>query len=99
MKHTCHWVGCSKVVPPAMWGCKEHWFKLPKFLRDAIWNAYVPGQEVTKNPSAQYLVTAQFVRTWIELFETGLVLNEHELLKYFGMEKKKVSISYEIKSV
>lgn len=65
MKHTCHWPGCTKEVPPAMWGCKPHWFKLPKPLRDAIWKTYVPGQEVTKTPSRQYLAAAALVQGWI----------------------------------
>ena len=65
MSHTCHWPGCGKNVPPAMWGCREHWFKLPKPLRDAVWKAYVPGQEITKTPSAEYLATAFLVQQWI----------------------------------
>ncbi len=44
-RHECHWPDCDRQVPPAMWGCKQHWFKLPKRLRDAIWAEYVPGQE------------------------------------------------------
>lgn len=24
--HHCHWPGCDKPVPPAMWGCKRHWY-------------------------------------------------------------------------
>lgn len=39
-KHHCQWPGCEKQVPPAMWGCSAHWFKLPKRLRDAIWRTY-----------------------------------------------------------
>lgn len=23
-KHHCHWPGCDKLVPPAMWGCYPH---------------------------------------------------------------------------
>ena len=65
MRHTCHWTGCGKAVPAAMWGCKEHWFKLPKPLRDAIWKEYVPGQEITKTPSERYLATAFLVQEWI----------------------------------
>lgn len=65
MKHTCHWPGCNKVVPPAMWGCKPHWFQLPKALRDAIWKTYVPGQEVTKTPSQRYQLAARLVQGWI----------------------------------
>lgn len=48
-----------------MWGCKPHWFKLPKALRDAIWKTYVPGQEITKTPSQQYLFAARLVQGWI----------------------------------
>jgi hypothetical protein len=64
-RHTCHWPGCKKQVPPAMWGCKAHWFKLPMHLRDAIWAAYVPGQEIRMDPSHEYLAVAQTVQDWI----------------------------------
>lgn len=63
--HTCHWPSCERQVPPAMWGCKEHWFKLPKPLRDQIWKEYRPGQEVNGTPSARYVVTAHLVQMWI----------------------------------
>lgn len=63
--HTCHWTGCARQVPPAMWGCKEHWFKLPKALRDAIWKEYRPGQEKDGTPSQRYLIVAQLVQEWI----------------------------------
>lgn len=49
-----------------MWGCKQHWFQLPKHLRDAIWAAYVPGQEVSKTPSPLYLSVASEVQRWIK---------------------------------
>lgn len=66
MAHTCHWPGCKRVVPPKLWGCKEHWFKLPKALRDAVWSAYRPGQEIDKKPSLRYIAVARLVRGWIE---------------------------------
>ena len=65
-KHTCHWPGCGKLVPPAMWGCRTHWFKLPKHLRDWIWRTYMPGQEIKKNPSEEYLQAADAVQKWIK---------------------------------
>lgn len=65
-KHECHWPGCAQQVPPAMWGCKKHWFTLPKALRDRIWATYVPGQEVSMTPSAAYLAVAIEVQTWID---------------------------------
>jgi hypothetical protein len=65
MRHTCHWPGCPREVRPALWGCPEHWFKLPLALRRAILKHYVPGQEISKTPSAEYLATARLVQGWI----------------------------------
>lgn len=64
--HHCHWPGCEKQVPPAMWGCKTHWFKLPALLRAKIWATFRPGQEVTFTPSPEYLAAAKEVQAWIE---------------------------------
>lgn len=66
--HECHWPGCDKQVPPAMWGCRAHWKRLPKALRDRIWNAYRPGQEATMTPSDEYLQVADDVQRWIRDF-------------------------------
>jgi hypothetical protein len=63
--HACHWPGCEKSVPPAMWGCTPHWFALPKRLRDRIWATYRRGQEDTKTPSREYLEVATEVQIWI----------------------------------
>ncbi len=63
--HHCHWPGCDQQVPPAMWGCKAHWFSLPKALRDRIWRAYQPGQEVDLTPSEEYLQVADDAQKWI----------------------------------
>jgi len=64
-RHTCHWPGCPKQVPPAMWGCSPHWFKLPPHLRSRIWAAYRPGQEEDLKVSAAYLAVALDVQRWI----------------------------------
>lgn len=64
--HTCHWPACQRQVPPAMWGCKPHWFNLPKELRDKVWSAYIPGQEIRMDPSDEYLTVAHEVQAWIE---------------------------------
>ncbi len=69
MKHTCHWPSCKKAVPPRMWGCKSHWFELPKSIRDAIWKHYVPGQEKTKNPSPEYLRIADIAQRWCRAYD------------------------------
>lgn len=64
MAHRCHWPGCKEEVPPKLWGCREHWFTLPKRLRDKVWATYRPGQEVDKNPSKEYLAVAAEVQRW-----------------------------------
>jgi hypothetical protein len=65
-KHHCHWPGCDEQVPPAMWGCKTHWYKLPRRIRDLIWAAYRPGQEIDMKPSAEYIRVARLAQEWIE---------------------------------
>lgn len=64
--HECHWPDCDQQVPPAMWGCRRHWYMLPKELRNAVWEAYEPGQEVRMDPSDKYLEVAERVQRWIQ---------------------------------
>jgi hypothetical protein len=69
--HHCHWPGCDKQVPPAMWGCRPHWYKLPIGLRNKIWAAFRPGQETNLTPSRRYVEVAREVREWIKAHETS----------------------------
>ena len=64
--HVCHWPRCQQQVPPAMWGCRKHWFMLPKEIRANIWAAYRPGQEQDSAPSEAYLVAAGRAQRWIK---------------------------------
>jgi hypothetical protein len=64
--HECHWPKCNRQVPPAMWGCREHWFMLPKYLRNKIWAAYVIGQEKRGDPSDEYMEVMKEVFQWIK---------------------------------
>lgn len=70
--HHCHWPGCNRDVPAAQWGCRQHWMMLPKFLRDKIWLAFRPGQEISKTPSRAYIEVAKEVRSWIIAKQLGL---------------------------
>lgn len=67
--HHCHWPGCEKQVAPAKWGCLPHWRRLPKRLRDLIWNTYRVGQEETQTPSRAYVAAALEVRDWFLQYE------------------------------
>lgn len=64
-RHHCHWPGCERIVPPAAWGCKPHWYKLPEAIRQRIWRAFRPGQEKSKTPSAEYIAAAREAQDWI----------------------------------
>lgn len=57
MQHTCHAIGCETEVPPKMHMCLMHWRMVPKLVQDLIWKHYVPGQEINKNPSIEYIAT------------------------------------------
>jgi hypothetical protein len=65
--HRCHggMPGCLGTCPPAAWGCRSCWRRLPKRFRDAIWAAYRPGQETNLTPSRAYLAVARDVQQWI----------------------------------
>lgn len=76
--HHCHWVGCQAKVKPAMWGCRDHWYKLPRMIRARIWAEYRPGQEKTKRPSPAYVEAVQAAEAWI--IESGLQVPEQKEL-------------------
>jgi hypothetical protein len=78
VSHRCHWPGCEQEVPPAMWGCKGHWFALPKRLRNQIWATYRRGQEVTKTPSREYIEVAQDVQAWIREYRASCGMTQNE---------------------
>lgn len=64
MKRTrfCYWPHCPEKVQPSILCCREHWYKLPKELRDRIWAAYRPGQESDGLLSREYVIALQDVR-------------------------------------
>lgn len=65
-KHACHWPGCETQIPPAMWGCSHHWYRLPAAIRTRIWSTYRIGQErVGSMPSAEYIAAAKAAQEWI----------------------------------
>ena len=56
--HTCHAKQCSKEVPPELLMCGPHWRQVPPNLKRAVWDNYVSGQEVRKDPTDEYLAAA-----------------------------------------
>jgi hypothetical protein len=59
MRHECHAAKCRKPVAEKLLFCPRHWRKLSRRMKAEIWRTYVPGQEVTKTPTLEYLVVQQ----------------------------------------
>ena len=58
MAHTCHAIGCDTPVAPRLLMCRTHWATVPRACQQAVYVAYVPGQERTKTPTDVYLRAA-----------------------------------------
>ncbi|QOR55206.1 MAG: hypothetical protein SHS37scaffold296_23 [Burkholderiales phage 68_11] len=79
-QHQCHWPGCERQVPPAMWGCRPHWYTLPAELRNRIWSTFRPGQEVKGTPSTAYVEAARAVQEWIAQHQAAHAVPQRSLL-------------------
>ncbi len=55
MTHTCHAHGCPTTVPPKLFMCRLHWYRVRAPLRALVWAHYRPGQERDKRPTPAYL--------------------------------------------
>lgn len=70
-QHVCHATNCQLGVPEIKFMCRRHWFLLTKRLRDDIWDNYIPGQEIRKDPSPEYLTAARKAIEYIEKLEVS----------------------------
>lgn len=65
-KRLCGWYGCGVEVDAKLWGCRDHWFKLPPDIRRRIMAHYRDGQEVGKvPPSHEYMSAITDAARWI----------------------------------
>ena len=76
MKHLCHAHECKASVPPRMLMCLKHWRMVPKFAQDDIWKNYVPGQEIRKNPTNDYIKAQQRAVVLVLMKERNLDAEE-----------------------
>lgn len=53
--HVCHATGCDVKVPPKMLMCLRHWRMVPRSIQREVWATYVPGQEIRKDPTDEYM--------------------------------------------
>lgn len=68
-QHLCHAVGCNVRVMPSRLMCPQHWFMLPADVRKRVWQTYIPGQEITKNPTEAYLTVARTAINYVAALE------------------------------
>lgn len=82
-EHHCHAIGCTVRTHPKFFMCRRHWFMVPRHLRDRIWATYVPGQEVRKDPTVEYLEAAERARLAVFRIEYGRPVNNlTEAMRY-----------------
>ena len=67
--HQCFAVGCEVEIRLSFLMCPYHWFKLPRRLRDAVWSAYRPGQEIDGDVSEDWIKAAEETREWVAVRE------------------------------
>lgn len=70
--HFCHALGCKVEVPPKLLMCLRHWRMVPKDLQARVWRTYRPGQEITKDPTEEYLEAADTAIRAVAQAEKGL---------------------------
>lgn len=58
-RHYCHAYACKEQIPPSRFMCFRHWRQLPKAMQRDVWATYRPGQEIDKQPSAEYLAATR----------------------------------------
>lgn len=73
MGHLCHALECPVSVPPRMFMCSAHWRLVPKIMQNAIWAAYVPGQERRKDPTSEYIDAAMRAVDYVWQLETEIL--------------------------
>lgn len=57
--HRCHAIGCERPTPEKYLMCSTHWYQVPPEDRAMVWELYVPGQEISKTPTADYVLLVQ----------------------------------------
>jgi hypothetical protein len=69
-------------VPPRMLMCREHWFAVPKKIRDAVWR-----QCDDKNASEEWHRAADAAIGFLSVREQGVAgMDETLALGFFGFE-------------
>lgn len=84
-EHLCHARGCTRKVPPERLTCRDHWFLIPKKIRDAVWAAYREGQCDDMEPSKEWMLAAEAAIGFLARREgRPMSPNEVEALSSFG---------------
>lgn len=96
--HKCHAIGCDVNVHPRFLMCPPHWRMVPKPLKNAVWRFYVPGQEIKKNPTLDYLSAA-----WAAIFAVadleGIKYDPKAIMRQVALRFAATSTSEELDAI
>jgi hypothetical protein len=73
-EHTCHAKGCQVRTKPKMLMCLRHWRMVPRAIQAEVWDAYVPGQEISKTPTREYLAVARKAIDHVAQMEANIAM-------------------------
>lgn len=63
--HKCHALGCKVNVPERYLMCGPHWKMVSSELQARVWDTYVEGQEIRKDPTPEYLQAQMAAVRWV----------------------------------
>lgn len=74
--HHCHAIGCNVICKPRFFMCFQHWRRLQfvaPALAKAVQDNYLPGQEIRKDPTTEYILAAAAARNalWLDELING----------------------------
>lgn len=63
--HKCHALGCKLNVPERYLMCGSHWKMVSSELQARVWDTYVEGQEIRKDPTPEYIQAQKAAVRWV----------------------------------
>jgi hypothetical protein len=69
--HACHAFACKAATKPSLFMCPRHWRMVPQEMKDALWAAYRPGQEIDKRTTREYRSAALTAQRAVRALEIG----------------------------
>lgn len=78
--HKCHAFGCKVSVPERYLMCGPHWKMVSSELQARVWDTYVEGQEIRKDPTPEYIQAQIAAVRWVAKKEGKMPVEKERAL-------------------